>query len=75
MITLRLDVGSDAPAAGLRRSVCQVVGRTRGMTGAAADGAEESEDREVARKSGNWKAPGPGRAKAVHVDVNFWREP
>jgi hypothetical protein len=75
VITLRLFVGMGAPAMGLRRSAHHVVGRLQGGTGAAADGEEESEDCEVAMKSGNRKAPGPDGAKAVHVDVNFWRGP
>jgi hypothetical protein len=47
----------------------------QGTTGAAAEGEEESEDCIGAEKSGNWKAPGPGGAKAVRVGVSFWREP
>jgi hypothetical protein len=74
VITLRLAAGLDAPAVGRRRSVHQVVGRSRGTTGATADGEEESEDCIVAEKSGNWSAPGPGGAKAVRVVVSFWRE-
>lgn len=75
MITLRLVAGMGAAATGQRRSVHQVVGRLQGMTGATAEGEEESEDCEVATKLGNRKAPGPGGAKAVHVDVSFWRGP
>ena len=74
MITLRLVMGLGAAVAGRKRSVRQVVGRLRGTTSAAADGSEESEDCVVAVKSGNREAPGPGGAKAVRVDVNFWRE-
>jgi hypothetical protein len=37
-------------------------------------GEEGSEDCVVAVKSGNRLALGPGGAKAVRVDVNFWRE-
>jgi len=48
---------------------------SRGTTEAAADGEEESEDRVVAKKLGNRKAPGPSGAKAVRVDVNLWRGP
>ena len=44
-------------------------------TGAAADGARESEDCKVALTSGNGVAAGPGRAKAVRVDASFRREP
>jgi hypothetical protein len=73
VITLRLNAGVGAPAMGRRRSVHQVVGRWRGTTEAAADGEEESEDRIVAMRTGNRKAPGPGGAKAVRVDVSFWR--
>jgi hypothetical protein len=71
----RLASGWGAPAAGRRRSNPQVVGRSRGTTGAAAEGEEESEDRVVATTSGNRKALGPGRAKAVRVGENFWRAP
>lgn len=52
----------------------RVVGRVRGKTGATADGEEESEDCKVAMKPGNRTASEPGRAKAVRVNVNFWRE-
>ncbi len=44
-------------------------------TGAAADGARESEGCKVASTSGNGVAPGPGRAKAARVDASFRREP
>jgi len=44
-------------------------------TGAAADGARESEGCKVALTSGNGVAPGPGRAKAARVDASFRREP
>ena len=44
-------------------------------TGAAADGARESEGCKVAWTSGNGVAPGPGRAKAARADVNFRRGP
>ena len=44
-------------------------------TGAAADGARESEGCKVAETSGNGVAPGPGRAKAARVDASFRREP
>jgi hypothetical protein len=75
VITLRLVAGLGAAAAGRRRSVHQGVGRLQGMTGAAAEGEEESEDCEVATKWGNRTAPGPCGAKAVQVDVSFWRGP
>jgi hypothetical protein len=44
-------------------------------TGAAADGARESEGCKVARTPGNGVAPGPGRAKAARADASFRREP
>ncbi len=44
-------------------------------TGAAADGARESEGCKVAVTSGNGVALGPGRAKAARVDASFRREP
>lgn len=61
--TLRLVVGLGAPAAGLRISAHRVVGRLQGGTGAAADGEEESEDCEVATKSGNWEGTGTRRSE------------
>jgi hypothetical protein len=61
------------PGVGLRTNALRVVGRTQGTTVAATDGEEESEDCIGAKTLGNWKAPGPSRAKAVRVSVNFWR--
>jgi hypothetical protein len=73
---LRLVVGQWAhPRWGEEESVHRVVGHSRGTTGAVADGEEESEDCIGAKTSGNRKALGPGRAKAVRVGVNFWRAP
>jgi hypothetical protein len=44
-------------------------------TEAAAEGGRESEGCIGAVTSGNGVAPGPGRAKAARVGVNFRREP
>src|SRR5712691_8054116 len=44
-------------------------------TGAVADGGRESEGCIRARTSGNRITPGPGRAKAARVGVNFRRAP
>jgi hypothetical protein len=44
-------------------------------TGAVAEGGRESEGCKRAVTSGNGGAPGPGRAQAVRVGVNFRRDP
>ena len=73
---LRLVVGQWVhPRQGEEEDIHQVVGHARGTTGAVAEREEESEDCIVARTLGNRKAPGPNRAKAVRVGVNFWRAP
>ena len=44
-------------------------------TGAVADGGRESEGGIRAMTLGNGSAPGPSRAKAARVGVNFRRDP
>jgi len=60
---------------GVKNKRLEAVGCPQGNTGAVAEGEKESEDCIGALTSGNWQAPGPGRAKAVRVGVNFWRAP
>ena len=62
-----------APAA--KKSVRIEVGRWQGEPEPRPMGARESEGCIRAETSGNGVAPGPGRAKAARVDVNFRREP
>ena len=60
---------------GHRTSARTEVGRRQGTTRAEADEREGVGGLHMSNEVGERAAPGPGRAKAVRADVNFWREP
>jgi len=64
-----------AHAAPAKNSAFLVVGRRQGETGAEADGGREVGGPNRSDDAGERLAPGPGRAKAARVVVNFRREP